>query len=127
MGEHLQRDAITSVDFTLSSRDEDIMDDIDRLRKLILKCLPILFLKSHLLHADRGLVCTLHVLQANLGFYVNDRNNKKKSADLVIKKRLQKRDSAASCPVRAPGTNTFYPFLFPSIAKSHLSEWPTGS
>ena len=99
VGEHLQRDAITSVDFTLSSRDEDVMDDIDRLRKLILKCLRILFLKSHLLHADRSLVCTLHVLQANLGFYVNDRNNKKKSADLVIKKRLQERDSTASCPV----------------------------
>ena len=31
MGEHLERDAITSVDFTLSSRDEDVMDDIDRL------------------------------------------------------------------------------------------------
>ena len=37
MGEHLQRDAITSVDFTLSSRDEDVMDDIDRLRILILE------------------------------------------------------------------------------------------
>ena len=74
MGEHLERDAITSVDFTLSSRDEDVMDDIDRLRKLILKCLQILFLKSHLLHADRGLVCTLHVLQSNLGFNANDKN-----------------------------------------------------
>ena len=30
---HLQGDPVTSVDFTLSSGDEHIMDDVDRLRR----------------------------------------------------------------------------------------------
>merc|ERR1711872_1193150 len=49
LSNYLQGDPITSVDLTLSSRDEDIVDNIDRL-----------------LHAHGSLVYTLHVLQANL-------------------------------------------------------------
>ena len=70
-GYHLQGDPITSVDLTLSSRDEDVVDDINRL-KYVARCIQVVLLilvhsqKIYLLHAHGSLVYTLHVLQANL-------------------------------------------------------------
>ena len=59
------------MDLTLSSRDEDVVDDINRL-KYVARCIQVVLLilvhsqKIYLLHAHGSLVYTLHVLQANL-------------------------------------------------------------